>query len=85
MTYPRESVEFQPVTVTVDGVAVTTGVTFAVVPYGDRPVTFVAPTTLGGKIGVMVSGLGVGVYRVWAQVTSAPETPVIDCGTFTVD
>lgn len=85
MTYPRETVEFQPVTVAVDGVVVTSGVAFAVVPYGDRPATFVAPTALNGKIGVMVSGMTPGTYRVWAQVTSVPETPVIDCGVFTVD
>ena len=84
MTYPRETVEFQAVTVTVDGTVVTTGVTFCVVPDGARPVTFIAATTLSGKIGVMVTGLTPGNYRVFAQVASSPETPVIDCGLFTV-
>ena len=83
-TYPRETVEFQPVTVLIDGAPVTAGVTFAVVAYGDRPVTFTAPVTLGGQIGVMVSGLVPGMWVVWAQVADAPEMVIIDTGAFTV-
>ena len=82
--YPRETVEFQPVTVTVNGVAVTTGVEFAVAESGSRPVTWAAPATLGGRIGVMVEDLTPGDWTVWARVTSSPEIPVIDCGYFTV-
>lgn len=83
-TYPRETVEFQPITVTVDGVEVLTGVTVAVVASGVRPVTYTAPTTLAGKIGVMVTGMALGIYDVWAKVASSPETPVIYCGSFRV-
>jgi len=79
-SYPRESVEFAPVTITVDGTPVTTGVTFAVVANDTRPSTWVAPTTLDGKIGVMLTGLTPGLYKVWGKVVSSPETPVIDCG-----
>lgn len=82
--YPRETVEFIPVTVTVDGVEVTTGVTFSVVIDGTRPTVWTAPTTLNGKIGVLVSGLAVGAYHVFAKITSSPETPVVECGRFTV-
>jgi hypothetical protein len=82
--YPRETVEFIPVTVTVDGTPVTTGVQFAVVADGVRPTTFSAPVTLSGKIGVLISGLAAGNYRIWAQVTAAPETPVIECGYITI-
>ena len=82
--YARETTEFQPVTVTVDGVSVTTGVTFAVVPSSVRPTVWVAPTTLAGKIGVMVTGMAIGIYDVWAKIASAPETPVIYCGMFRV-
>ena len=78
--YPRESVEFAPITITVDGTPVTTGVTVALVANGTRPTTWVTPTTLAGKIGVMLTGLTPGLYNVWAKVTSSPETPVIDCG-----
>jgi hypothetical protein len=83
--FPRETVEFQPVTITLNGVAVITGVTFSVVKGSLRPGTFVAPTTLNGKIGVMVTGLTAGTYHVWAQITSSPETPVIDGGYFTIN
>lgn len=83
--FPRESVEFLPVTVRVDGVTVTTDVEFSVVAAGARPGTFAAPTSLDGSIGVMVTGLDPGTYTVWAQVTSAPETPVVDCGSFRVN
>jgi len=83
-SYPRESVEFQPVTVTVDGAPVTTGVQFCITSHGLRPVTWVAPTTLDGKIGVMVTGFTPGLYDVWAQITSSPEFPVIDCGIISV-
>ena len=84
MSFPRETVEFQPVTVTVDGVAVTTGVKFAVVTDGARPTTWTDAVTLSGRIGVMVQGLATGNWRVFAQVTSSPEVPVIDCGAFVV-
>lgn len=80
--YPRESVEFQPVTVTRDGIAVTTGLSFAIVADGTRPTTFTAATILGGKAGVMVSGLARGTYRIFAQLDASPEIPVIDCGYF---
>jgi len=83
-SYERESIEFQPVTVTVDGEAVTDGVTFAITPNGARPLAYVAPTTVDGKIGVMIQGLTPGMYRVWAKVVSTPETVVINCGTVIV-
>lgn len=83
-TYPRETAEFQPVTVTVDGAPVTTGVQFAVVESGARPTSWTTPVTLGGKIGVMVENLDPGTWHVWAQITSDPETPVVDCGEFDV-
>lgn len=82
--YPRESVEFQPIRVTLDGVEVQDNVEFSVVPRDTRPDVFTAPTELAGKIGVLVDGMDPGVYTVWAQVTSAPEVPVLDCGYFTV-
>lgn len=80
--YERESIEFQPITVTVDGVAVTTGVTFAITPNGTRPATYTytAPATVAGKTGVMVQGLQPGAYNIWAKVASTPETVVINCG-----
>ena len=82
--YPRESIEFQPVTVMRDGDPVTEGLTFAIVADGERPTTFTEAEQLGGQFGVMVSGLEPGTYRIFAQMTSFPETPVIDCGYFYV-
>ena len=84
--FQRETLEFLPVVVTVDGVAVTTGVEFAIVDINARPDTFASPTVLGDDIGVMVDGasLGTGTFRVFAQITDSPEVPVIDCGSFRV-
>ena len=83
-SYPRETVEFAPITITVDGTPVTTGITVALVGNGARPSVWVAPTTLNGKIGVMLTGLAPGLYNVWAKITSSPEIPVIDCGIISV-
>jgi hypothetical protein len=83
-TFERESIEFQPVNVTVDGAAVTSGVTFAITPNGQRPTTYTAPTTIGGQTGVMVQDLQPGIYQVWAKITSTPETPVILCGNIAI-
>lgn len=82
--YPRETVEFQPVEVTVNGTAVTSNVTFCVAAVGERPSTFGTAVTLSGEIGVMVTGYDPGTYTVWAKVASSPETPVLDCGSFRV-
>lgn len=80
--YPRESVEFQPVKVTRDGLLITTDLEFAVVPDGDRPVTFTPAAIVAGNTGVIVQGLEPGTYRIFARVTTAQEIPVIDCGYF---
>jgi len=83
-TYPRETVEFGPITVTVDGTEVLTGIEVCVALNGTRPNVWVAPTTLAGKIGVMIDGMTPGLYSIWARITSSPEIPVIDCGLFKV-
>ena len=80
--YPRESVEFQPVEVTRDGLTITTGLEFSIVPDGQRPVTFTPAEMLSGQTGVIVSGLSQGTYRIFARLTTAQEVPVIDCGYF---
>jgi hypothetical protein len=82
--YPRESVEFQPVSVSVNGTAVTTNVEFAITERDGRPATWGSAVSLSGSIGVMVEALDPGDYTVWAKVTSLPEVPVIDCGFFTI-
>lgn len=80
--YPRESVEFQPVKITRDGLAITTGLSFAIAVDGARPVTFTAATVLNDEPGVMISGLAAGTYRIFARLDASPEIPVIDCGYF---
>lgn len=82
--YPAETVEFQAITVTVDGTPVTTGVDISITVYGARPAVWVAATTLSGKIGTMISGLAIGDYQIWARKVSAPETVVILCGEFSI-
>lgn len=84
-TFPRETIEFLPAPVTVDGVVTTAGVTYCITAAnGVRPVTFTAATVIGGKTGVMVSGYTVGLYRVWSRIPGSPESPVIDHGTFRI-
>ena len=83
--YERESVEFQPVEIKLDGQAVLDGISYAIVPDGERPVTFTEATVLAGKTGVMIQGLERGTYRIFAKVLNSPEVPVIDCGYFYVN
>jgi hypothetical protein len=84
--FQRETYEFLPVVVTVNGTAVTTDVSFAVCEVDGRPATWGSAVTLGTAIGVMVNGtaLGVGTFEVFARVQSSPEIPVLDCGTFRI-
>lgn len=83
-SYPRESDEFQAVTVTVDDIDVTDGVTLAVTRGDHRPTGWTDLVTLSGKIGVMTGGRTPGTYRVWAKITASPEIPVLDCGAFAI-
>lgn len=83
--YERESVEFQPVEVKLNGQVVLDGISYAIVPDGERPVTFAAAVILSGKTGVMIQGLAHGTYRIFAKVLNTPEIPVIDCGYFYVN
>ena len=85
---PRESVEFLAITLTVDGVAVTSpvGVEFALTDAtdkADRPTDdWVDAVELGDRIGIMLDGtLDPGLYRVWGKRDSYPEVPVVECAT----
>lgn len=85
--YERETVEFQPAQVTLNGVPVTSGVQFAVVPLGNRPALtdWHAAAVDGALIGVMVAGYAPGDYEVFGQVPAAqPGPPVVKCGAFHV-
>lgn len=84
----RETVELVPVTVTVDGTALTVAdvgtIQLAIALNGERPTTWAAPTVVGSKYGVLVDTPAPGNWTVYAKVSSTPETPVIDCGHFIV-
>ncbi len=84
--YQRETVEFQPVVVTSDGVTRTANVTLTIVKDGERPEDdgFDPPVVVGAQIGVMVDSLDPGAYHVYARIDDVPEVPVIDCGVFHV-
>ena len=84
--YPRESVEFQPILVTLDGVPVTTAVETAVLLPSARPAEsdWVTAYALDGDIGVLIQNLATGTWNVWARITDSPEIPVINCGSFVV-
>lgn len=91
MSYPRETKEFQPISVMkrVNGVVtkVTTGVEIALLQSGVRPtptVAWEAPTLLDGDIGVLLDGRAKGTLLIWARVASLPEVPIIYCGSVTL-
>lgn len=83
-SYPRETVEFQPVTVAINGLSVLVGIQFALTSGTARPTTWANPATVSGKIGVMITGLAPGIWTVWAKVVYSPETPVINCGSIVI-
>jgi hypothetical protein len=84
MTVPRETVEYIPVVVTLNGTVTTTGVSFSVVPDGTRPTTWTPAVVLVDATYVLISGLTPGIHYVYAKVSAAPEAPVINCGYITV-
>lgn len=84
-TYQRETKEFIPVPISINGVSTTVGVKFQITILGARPIgVWLDPITVGGKIGVMIDQLAPGKWTIWAQVTSNPEIVVEDCGFFLV-
>lgn len=84
MSYYKESSEFQPITVTRDGVVVTTNIFTAITALGSRPSAWISAVTLSGKVGFMVQGLTAGMWQVWIQIQEGPETPVLNAGTIQI-
>jgi hypothetical protein len=83
--YPRETIEFQPIDITVDGQPAVAA-QYQLTTGDARPSgAWTNVTTLGGKVGFLISGLAVGRYLCWAKLSSAPETPVILVGAFIVN
>lgn len=84
-SYPRETVEFVPVVVTVDGTAVTAGVEVSITEsLATRPTEWNAADTLDGKTGFMIDHETPGNRYVWARITDNPEVPVVYCGAITI-
>ena len=84
MSYLKESIEFQPINVTRDGVAITANIATSITALGVRPTVWVSAVTLSGKVGFMVQGLTAGQYQVWVQISEGPETPVLNAGTIQI-
>lgn len=87
MIYPKETKEFQPFQVELNGVVVTEGVKVAVIRPATRPVALdwddpVVLTT--GGLAVLINALDVGSWNVWAQVTAGDEVVVMLCGDFKI-
>jgi hypothetical protein len=83
--YPRETIEFQPIDITVDGQPAVAA-QYQLTTGSNRPSgAWTNVTSLGGKVGFLISGLAVGRYLCWAKLSSAPETPVILVGAFIVN
>lgn len=76
--FPRETREFFPVNVRLNGTVITTGVEFSATPYGSRAHNFMPAAMLEGKTGIMIENMEPGNYRVWARVTTVSETPVME-------
>jgi len=83
-SYPRETVEFQPLIIKKDGVIQTAGVSTSIVAHGARPTVWTTAVVLGLEVGVMISGLTPGMYDIYAKITDSPEIPVMDCGTIAI-
>lgn len=83
---PKETREFNEVTVTLDGTARTAGVELAIIPDDatSRPTAWSAPTVRGTKIGIMIQDLAPGSYRVFARITDAGDQLVRNVGAFIV-
>jgi hypothetical protein len=85
MKYPQETKEFQPISVTLDGVEVTDGVQVCVIAPGERPLSWTAPSVIDdGRLAVMIDGMAPGNWAVWAKVTTPYEAAVIYCGMFKI-
>lgn len=82
-TYLKESVEFQQIVVTRDGVP-TADFEVSIVPYGQRPGEWKAATTVDGKHGTMIQELDPGQYSIYIKIRDDPETPVLLAGRVTV-
>jgi hypothetical protein len=86
-SYPRESVEFVPVSLwnTTTNTPVTSGVEFTITQGIARPTGWFPAVTLGSQVGFMIGDYPIGTYTLWAQITSGTQVVVLIIDTFTID
>lgn len=84
-TIPRESVEYLPVTVTRNGVPVTSGVSFALTTSGQRPVEWTPAVITQSGTAVLVGGRPPGRFNVWARVIDGDEQAVVEVDVIVID
>lgn len=82
--YPHLTNELVPQPVTQNGVAVTAGIAYSIVPNGQDAGTWTPAVVRDSATFFRVQDMAPGVYRKWAQATVGDEVAVIDCGTITI-
>lgn len=83
--FERETNEFQPLGVTIDGqVPLWDEVSTAVVAHGSRPTVWTPIATLDDQEGFWVTGLGAGLYEVYTKVATGSESIVKLAGYITI-
>lgn len=78
-TFLKESVEFQHIVVTRDGIPAT-DFEVSIVPFGQRPSEWATAIELDGKYGIMIQNLDPGQYSIYTKIRDDPETPVLLAG-----
>lgn len=83
--YYVETVDFQPLSILVGGVAVTDATTIETLVIGEaeRPgvsASWAPAVALGGQIGFMVEGFSAGIYSVWTRTADDPVFSVEPAG-----
>lgn len=74
--YERETNEFQPIVVVVDGVTLTavTNLSFSITDLSTRPSVWIAAELYGSDVGLWVTDMEVGTYQVWWKYIVGSET-----------
>lgn len=74
--YERETNEFQPIVVTVDGTVLTavTNLSFSITDLSTRPTVWIAAVLYGGAVGLWVTGMTPGTYQIWFKYILGTET-----------
>ncbi|MEF2979086.1 hypothetical protein [Subtercola sp. YIM 133946] len=82
----EDTARIVPTLIEPDGTPYTGEFTACVVRHGVRPVAgdYQATEDVDGKPGILVSGLSVGIYDIWAHVDVTPQHLNIPCGQLSV-